>query len=344
MTPFRFCGVDLPSPFFLAPMAGVTNRPFRTVALELGAGLAFTEMVSAAGLVRSDRKTRSLLPAPEEAPRVGVQLFGSRPEPLRDATLIVNELGAPFVDLNFGCPAKKVLRAGCGGALLRDPGRMRAIVEAVCAVSTRPVLVKIRTGWDRGESTAVATARLARDAGAAAVTLHGRFVSQGFGGRADWGAIREVAEDGALPVVGNGDVHTAAGAVSALKGFGCAAVMIGRGACGNPWIFREAAAILGDALHRAAPAGTEPAGAAPPAPAPGELLRVMLRHYDLAIAELGRRTGVHTMRRHLFWYARGRRGAAEFRRRVGTLEDPAVVRAEVERFVAGQTGDAPLPA
>lgn len=318
---YTFCGVELANPFFLAPMAGVTNRAFRAIALELGAGLAFTEMVSAAGLARGDRRTLSLLPSPEEAPRVGVQLFGGRPEDFLAATLKVNELAVPFIDVNFGCPARKVVRSGCGVALMREPARVRAILTAVCSVATKPVLAKIRAGWDESERNAVEIARLARECGVAAVTVHGRTGKQGFTGLADWGAIREVVADGALPVTGNGDIATPAQAVRALAETGCAAIMIGRGAYGNPWIFREAAALL--------------AGEPVPPPDDRELARVMARHLALSIGECGTRRGVHTMRRHLIWYARGRAGAHEFRRRVVRLEDPGEILREIEAFTAG---------
>ncbi|HEY5997945.1 MAG TPA: tRNA dihydrouridine synthase DusB [bacterium] len=318
---YTFCGVALPSPFFLAPMAGVTDRAFRTVALELGAGLAFTEMISAAGLARGDRKTARFLPAPAEAPRVGVQLFGGRPDDFRAATLKVNELAVPFIDINFGCPARKVVRSGCGVALMREPARVRAILEAVCAVATKPVLAKIRAGWDDDERNAVEIARVARECGAAAVTVHGRTGRQGFTGAADWSAVRAVAADGALPVTGNGDLVTADQAVRALGDSGCVAVMIGRGACGNPWIFREAAALL--------------AGREVPRRTGKELAETMARHLLLAIEEHGARRGVQRMRKHLIWYARGRAGAHEFRRRIVRLEEPRELLEEIGAFAAG---------
>jgi nifR3 family TIM-barrel protein len=318
---YTFCGVELPSPFFLAPMAGLSDRSFRAIALERGAGLAFTEMVSAAGLARGDRKTVNLLPSPDEAPRVGVQLFGGRPEDFRTATLKLNDLAVPFIDVNFGCPARKIVRSGCGVALMREPARVRAILEAVCAVATKPVLAKIRAGWDESERNAVEIARVARECGVAAVTVHGRTGRQGFSGAADWGAVRAVVADGALPVTGNGDLVTAEQAVRALDESGCAAVMIGRGACGNPWIFREAAALL--------------EGREAPRPTAEELKETMGRHLALAIGERGPRRGVQTMRRHLIWYARGRAGGHEFRRRVVRLEDPQAVLGEIAAFVAG---------
>jgi nifR3 family TIM-barrel protein len=322
-----FCGVELPNNLFLAPMAGVTDRAFRTVALELGAGLAFTEMVSAAGLARGDRKTRTYLPAPGEAGRVGVQLFGGTAEYFGEAARIVSDLPVPFIDLNFGCPARKIVRAGCGAALMREPARVRAIVTAVCSAATRPVLVKIRAGWDDTERNAVEIARIARDCGAAAVTVHGRTARQQFSGAADWAAVREVAAGVEIPVVGNGDVATAAQADERARASGCAAVMIGRGACGNPWIFREA-----EALRR---------GEAVAPPSGEEFARVVLRHYALALEEHGPRTGVHVMRRHLIWYCRGRAGAAEFRRRVSTMERAEDVRAAVEEFALGERAGRP---
>lgn len=318
---YTFCGVELPSPFFLAPMAGVTDRSFRAIALELGAGLVFTEMISAAGLARGDRKSAKLLPSPEEAPRVGVQLFGGRPEDFRAATRLVNELAVPFIDVNLGCPARKVVRSGCGVALMREPARVRAILEAVCAVADRPVLAKIRAGWDEDERNAVEIARVARDCGAAAVTVHGRTGRQGFSGAADWGAVRAVVASGLLPVTGNGDLVTAGQAVRALSESGCAAVMIGRGACGNPWIFREAAALL--------------AGGEARRPTGRELAETMARHLSLAVAEHGPRRGVQTMRKHLIWYARGRAGAHEFRRRMVRLGEPGEVLGEIEAFLDG---------
>ena len=318
---FTFCGVELPNPFFLAPMAGVTNRSFRTIALELGAGLVFTEMVSAAGLARGDRKTLRLLPSPAEAPRVGIQLFGGRPDDMRAATLVANTLDVPFIDVNFGCPARKIVRSGCGVAIMREPARVRAILDAVCSVATKPVLAKIRAGWDDNERNAVEIARIARDCGVAAVTVHGRTGKQCFTGLADWGVIRDVAADGALPVVGNGDLITPQRAVQALGDAECAAVMIGRGAYGNPWLFRESAALL--------------SGAPVPGPDAAELGRIMARHLALSIEEFGPVHGVHTMRRHLIWYVRGRAGAHEFRRRVVRLEDPEQVLREIEAFLAG---------
>lgn len=317
---FSFCGVELASNVFLAPMAGVTDRPFRTVALSLGCGLAFTEMVSAAGLVKGDRKTLGYLPGPEEAPRVGVQLFGSRPEFLRDAALIVNDLAVPFVDINLGCPAKKIVRAGCGAALLREPAKVAAMLTAICGASKKPVLVKIRAGWDEKQMNAVEIARIAAACGAAAVTVHGRTARQAFTGKADWSVVQAVAQGVDLPVVGNGDLTRPEQVDAAVRDCGCAAVMIGRGACGNPWIFRDV-----ETLRRGTPI----------APLSGaELARVMLWHYGMALGEYGVRNGVHIIRRHLIWYCRGRVGAAEFRRRISKLDKPEDAVREIQAFTA----------
>jgi nifR3 family TIM-barrel protein len=316
---FRFCGLDLPNNIFLAPLAGVADRSFRALALEQGAGLAFSEMISAVGLVRGDRKTRSLLPAPAEAARVGVQLFGSRPEHIRDAAAIVDGLDVPLVDLNCGCPVRKVVKGGSGAALLRDPGKVAALVAAARSATAKPVLVKIRAGWDERSVNAVAVARAAEDAGAAAITVHGRTAAQQFTGRADWRVVAAVAAAVRVPVVGNGDLVSPGQVDAALAAHGCAAVMIGRGALGNPWIFRAALA-----RRRGEP---------PAPPTAAELAAVMVRHCRLAREEHGERAGVHLMRRHLVWYSRGRPGAHEFRRRVTSLERPEEVEREIEDFV-----------
>jgi len=317
---FRFCGVEMPNNVFLAPMAGVTDRSFRALALEHGCGLAFTEMVSAIGLARGDRKTRALLPSPGEAPHVAVQLFGSSPEFIREAAAIVDGLATPFVDLNCGCPVRKIVRSGCGSALLREPAKIAALVEAARAGTRKPVLVKIRAGWDERSVNAVEVARAAVAAGAAAVTVHGRTASQQFTGRADWGVVAAVAAAVPVPVVGNGDLVRAGQVDPAIAGHGCAAAMIGRGALGNPWIF-------GDVLHLRRGEPLRP-------PGPEVLAATMIRHHRLARGEHGERAGVHLMRRHLIWYSRGRPGAHEFRRRVTRLELASGVEAEIEAFAA----------
>ena len=316
---FRFCGLDLPNNLFLAPLAGVADRSFRALALEHGAGLAFSEMISAVGLARGDRKTRSLLPAPEEAPRVGVQLFASRPEPIRDAAAILDALEVPFVDLNCGCPVRKVVKSGSGSALLRDPGRIATLVAAARAGTRKPVFVKIRAGWDERSVNAVEVARAAEGAGAAAITVHGRTAVQQFTGRADWRVVAAVAAAVRVPVIGNGDLTRPEQVDAAVAAHGCAGAMIGRGSLGNPWIFRQ---VLD--LRRGVP---------PAPPTPEELAAVMVRHCRMALEEHGERTGVHLMRRHLVWYSRGMPGAHEFRRRITTLELPAEVEREIEAFV-----------
>lgn len=315
---FRFCGLDLPTNVFLAPMAGITARPFREIAFSLGTGLAWTEMISAEGLVRGDRKTLTYLPAGDEGGPVAVQLFGRRPEVLRDAALIAEETSASVIDINMGCPVRKIVKGGSGAALLRDPAAVRRILEAVCSAVNKPVTIKIRSGWDDNSLNAVEIARIARDSGAAAVVVHGRTARQGFSGKADWGIIAEVAGSAGLPVVGNGDLRTAEDVERSIRLSGCDAVMIGRAALGRPWIFRDVQ------LSRS--------GEKPPEVGRAEVGRLMLRHLELNLREFGERRGLVLMRRPLSWYCRGFPGSGEFRRRVNHLEEPAALRREIELF------------
>lgn len=315
---FSFCGLNLPNNVFLAPMAGVTTRPFRMIALSLGSSLAWTEMISAEGLVRGDRKTHSILPRGGEGGEVAVQIFGQRPEVLRDAALIASESPAALIDVNMGCPVRKIVKGGSGAALLREPAKVGRIIEMICAAVRKPVTLKIRSGWDEKSINAVEVAEIARKSGAAAVVVHGRTARQGFSGRADWRVVAAVARSSALPVVGSGDLKGAEDVERALKESGCAAVMIGRAALGRPWIFREI-----EAARENRP---------PPLFTSVEAGKLMLRHLELNLEEFGDRRGLILMRRPLSWYSRGLPGAGEFRRRINTLEDTKSVRQEIMTY------------
>ena len=214
---FSFCGLNLPNNVFLAPMAGVTTRPFRMIALSLGSGLAWTEMISAEGLVRGDRKTQSILPRGDEGGVVAVQIFGQRPEVLRDAAVIASESPASLFFVNMGCPVRKIVKGGSGAALLREPAKVGRIVELICRAVDKPVTIKIRSGWDEQSINAVEVAEVARKNGAAAVVVHGRTARQGFTGRADWGVVAAVARSSAIPVVGSGDLKGAEDVERSLK-------------------------------------------------------------------------------------------------------------------------------
>src|SRR5512139_1621319 len=301
-----------PGRFFLAPLAGVSDRPFRTLCREMGASFAYTEMVSALGLVHGTLQTASYLDRdPEEEP-FAVQIFAADPGALARGAEVAVRAGAGMVDVNMACPVKKVCGTGAGAALGREPRRVEAAVRAIRAAVPVPVTVKIRAGWDDGDVNCVEVARAAEAGGAAAVALHGRTRAQMYSGRARWDLVRAVKEAVRIPVLGSGDVWTADDALRMRAETGCDAVLVARGACGNPWIFRELRAEeLG--LPR------------PPPPSREEWISVMLRHVSLQIDHRGRQRpgddpreaellAIREFRKHLLWYTRGRRGGVHFRR------------------------------
>jgi nifR3 family TIM-barrel protein len=325
---------SFPGRFFLAPLAGVSDRPFRAICRGMGASFAYTEMVSAHGLVHGTLQTESYLDRdPEEVP-FAVQIFAAEVDVLARGAEAAVRAGAGIVDVNMACPVKKVCGTGAGAALSRDPARVAEAVRAIRAAVSVPVTVKIRAGWDEGQVNCVDVARAAEEAGAAAVALHGRTRAQMYSGRARWDLIRAVKEAVAIPVLGSGDVWTADDALRMRAETGCDAVLVARGACGNPWIFREL---------RAAERG-EPR---PPPPSREEWISVMLRHVRLQIdhrrgqrpdepAEEAERAAVRELRKHLLWYTRGRRGGVLFRREADRLQTAAdVERVLLEHFPPG---------
>ncbi|MHB1845374.1 MAG: tRNA dihydrouridine synthase DusB [Deltaproteobacteria bacterium] len=306
----------LKNPWILAPMAGVSELPFRVIAKELGAALCPTELVSSAGLVRASARTKKYLRRdPSERPFC-VQLFGGDPGQMAEAAAMAREAGADALDINMGCPVPKVTKNGAGSALLCQPERAAEIVRAV-GTAGLPVTVKIRAGWDASRVNAVEVALGLEGAGAAWVAIHARTRAQGYSGRADWSLIGKVKAALRIPVIGNGDVVRPLDARRMMAETGCDAVMIGRGALGNPWIFRE---LCGG-----------------PAPTPEERLALVLRHFDAHLAFVGDLgAGVRQFRKQLLWYAHGLRGASAFRQRAVTLDDPGEVRAAIEAFFGGE--------
>jgi nifR3 family TIM-barrel protein len=314
--------------FFLAPLAGVSDRPFRKICREMGAAFTYTEMVSAHGLVHGCEQTESYLDRdPEETP-FAVQIFAAEPEVLARGAEAAVRHGAGIVDINMACPVRKVCGTGAGAALAREPERVREAVEAVREASGVPVTVKIRAGWDDTHLNCVEVARAAEAGGASAVALHGRTRAQGYSGKARWEFVAAVKQAVGIPVLGSGDVWTAADALRMARETGCDAVLVARGACGNPWIFRDLTA---------ADRGEPPPGA----PDRDAWVQVVLRHVTLQIEHRRRQApddnpaaveerALRELRKHLLWYTRGRRGGVRFRRDADGLRTAADVRRLVD--------------
>lgn len=302
----------------LAPMAGITDLPFRTLVREFGCGLAFTEMVSATGLVRGMGKTCRYLDSSLGDRPLGVQLFGSDPETLAEATRMTVERGADLVDMNMGCPVKKVVKTGSGAALMRDPQRAAAILQAMRKATKLPFTLKIRAGWRPGEVNALAIGRIAEDCGIDAVILHPRTVDQGFSGEADWRLIAALKEQLRIPVIGSGDVLLPEDAVRMFRETGCDGVMVGRGSLGNPWLIRNI-------LYRLS-------GRDFFEPSLSERTEIIRRHLAMAVEYYGEKVGTRDFRKHLLWYTKGLRGGAQFRAAAGKITDPASVEKALQDY------------
>lgn len=303
----------------LAPMAGVTDLPFRMIVREKASLLAFTEMVSAEGLTRGMAKScRYLQSAPGDRP-LGIQIFGSDPHTMADAARIASARGADLVDINMGCPVKKVVRAGAGAALLKVPDVVARILREVRRAIAQPLTVKIRSGWVHHGVVAREIARIAEDSGIDAVILHPRTVEQGFGGRADWRLIGEVKNAVRIPVIGNGDIRVPEDAIRMIAETGCDGIMVGRGALGNPWIFDGIMAVL--------------AGRDAGAPSLWERENILYEHLDMARQYwTWEEQCVRNFRKHLLWYTKGLRGGSRFRERVGTIDNEGALREEIALF------------
>lgn len=299
--------VELSNRYILAPMAGVTDLPFRLLCKEQGAGLICMEMVSAKAIQYHNKNTESLLDIhPEELP-VSLQLFGSEPDIISEIAKRIEERPFSFLDINMGCPVPKIVKNGEGSALMKQPKLVYEIICKTVKAIRKPVTVKIRKGFDDEHVNAVEIARIAEDAGASAVAVHGRTREQYYSGKADWDIIRQVKEAVKIPVIGNGDVADGESAERMLRETGCDGVMIGRGAQGNPWIFKSLLEY-------------EKTGVLLPRPGVQEIKETMLRHARLQIAYKGDYLGIREMRKHVAWYTTGLKNSARLREEINRTE------------------------
>lgn len=293
--------IAIDPPVVLAPMAGITNHAFRLICREFGAGLVWTDMISSCGIHYGNQKTLGMFDWTADERPVAVQIFGAEPSVMADAAALVEDAGADIVDVNVGCPVRKVRKTGAGAGLIQDLDTARKIMESVVKAVSIPVTIKTRKGLDDKHTTAVEVARIAEEAGVSAISIHGRTAAQGYSGSADWGIIGRVKRSVGIPVIGNGDVKSPEDAKRMLDETGCDGVMIGRAALGNPWIFRRTARFLetGDLL---------------PEPTYIERIELARRHLRMMVGLYGEDRGVREMRGQIAWYIKGMPGAGRLRK------------------------------
>ena len=312
--------LNLDNRVFLSPMAGVTDLPFRLICKEQDCGMLYTEMVNAQALCYDDQNTKKMLKIEEEEHPVAIQIFGSDPEYMGGAAKILNSYPNEILDINMGCPAPKVVKNGDGSALLKNPELAAKVLKAVVGNSEKPVTLKIRKGWDDTCINAVEIAKIAEDCGISAIAIHGRTREQYYSGKADWDIIRQVKENVSIPVIGNGDVFEVEDAINMLNQTNCDAIMIGRGAQGNPWIFKRINHYMqtGEIL---------------PGPTLEEKINTAKKHLKLAVEEHGEYVAVREMRKHIAWYLKGLRNSARVRDEINKIESYEEVVNKLESYM-----------
>ncbi|MGM0603874.1 MAG: tRNA dihydrouridine synthase DusB [Bacillota bacterium] len=294
---------------FLAPMAGVSDYPYRQIVRDMGCQLVYTEMISAKGYIYGNKRTEELLQFDRNGGKIGVQIFGEEADIIAETAKKIEEEYQPdLIDINMGCPARKIVKTGAGSALMKDPTLVYQIVSSVVKNTELPITVKIRSGWDDNNINAVEIAKIAESAGAKAVAVHGRTRQQFYKGRADWAVIRDVVENIDIPVIGNGDIFSGNDAEKMIEQTSCKAVMIGRAAQGNPWIFKEIIKFLdrGEKTDR---------------PGPPEIIEMAAEHLNKAVKYYGEKHGVPIMRKHISWYLKGLPNASEIKNEVNQIKD-----------------------
>ena len=310
--------VELENNLILAPMAGVTNLPFRIVCKDYGAGMVCTEMASAKAMFHNDQKTKRLFNTEGEKRPISFQVFGSELESMAYAVKYMSDF-ADIIDINMGCPAPKVVKNGDGSKLLLDLKKAQEIIETAVKNSKVPVTVKFRKGWDKENIVAVNIAQIAEQAGASAVTIHGRTRSEFYIGKADWDIIKKVKQSVNIPVIGNGDIVDEESALQMFEQTGVDGIMIGRGSFGNPWIFRNIKHYLetGEKL---------------PQPTNNEKLEVMEKHIELAVKEKGEDVAIKELRKHIAWYTKNLKNSSEFRNSINKVEKKEELISKLEEY------------